>query len=683
MVSIKCKMCGGTLEFEQDATIGTCEFCGSKQTLPKTADDVLANLFNRANNLRLKCEFDKALSIYEKIVEQDDSESEAHWGIVLCRYGIEYVEDPATKTRIPTCHRTLYDAVTRDADYQAAIDYSDTLQQTIYEKEARAIDKIQKDILAIVQKEEPFDVFICYKETDENGKRTKDSVLANDIYHQLTQEGFKVFYAAITLEDKLGQEYEPYIFAALSTAKVMLVVGSKPEYFNAVWVRNEWSRFLNFMKTDRSKLLIPCYKDMDAYDLPEEFSHLQAQDMSKIGFIFDVVRGISKVIKKIDISEKRDAKEPNDNVNIELGHSISIIPLLERASIFLEDENWTDAESYFEKVLDIEPKNAKAYLGKLLVDLRVKDKEHLRLCHKSFRENYNYKKICQFGDDILKNEIEKILIEIEETQKKDVLLEKLLNILSNYSKEKENQIKNYELQMHLYFEKIKNSYDKSKLEEMYCIITQNPFFEQYKDEFFLKIYNEAIAINNTSKNEYDYSKAVELLNEVKEYYDVEELIDSCLQKQQDLKNKREQELNNKRIYTKACQIMNGSISEMKNAIAWFSEIIDYADSKEKLITTQKNLEAFEKMLNDNITQNEASESKKKNLESCVYFIICILLPVITLIMGCVTSWLSGILVFSFSVQLLCIPFVVFIKNSGFRLKMAAISIIMMIIAFII
>ena len=35
---------------------------------------------------------------------------------------------------------------------------------------------------------------------------------------------------------------------------------------------------------------------MDAYDLPEEFAHLQAQDMSKIGFINDVVRGIKKVI---------------------------------------------------------------------------------------------------------------------------------------------------------------------------------------------------------------------------------------------------------------------------------------------------------------------------------------------------------------------------------------------------
>ena len=297
MAVYRCKMCGGDVECNQGEIVGTCDSCGTKQTLPKTGDDNLSNLFNRANNLRLKCEFDRAEKLYEKIVETDDSEAEAHWCLVLCRYGIEYVEDPKTFKRIPTCHRTLYEAITSDPDYQSAIDYSDAVQQSIYESEAKAIDRIQKDILAVVKNEKPFDVFICYKETDETGKRTQDSVIANDIYYQLTQEGYKVFYSAITLEDKLGQEYEPYIFAALSSAKVMLVLGTKSEYFNAVWVKNEWSRFMRLMKSDKNKLLIPCYRDMDAYDLPDEFAHLQSQDMSKIGFVIDLMCGIQKILK--------------------------------------------------------------------------------------------------------------------------------------------------------------------------------------------------------------------------------------------------------------------------------------------------------------------------------------------------------------------------------------------------
>lgn len=391
-------MCGGSLEVNANETVATCAYCGTQQTLPKTDDDVISNLFNRANNLRLKCEFDKAAQIYEKIVEQDDSEAEAHWGIVLCKYGIEYVEDPKTGKRIPTCHRTLFEAVTTDTDYLAAIDYSDAAQQRIYESEARAIDRIQKDILAIVKNEKPFDVFICYKETDANGKRTIDSSIANDIYYQLTQEGFKVFFAAITLEDKLGQEYEPYIFAALNSAKVMLVLGTKPEYFSAVWVKNEWSRFLQLMKTDRSKLLIPCYRDMDAYDLPEEFAHLQAQDMGKIGFINDVVRGI----KKLTPEKAPQATVIKETVVATEQTNSNIAALLKRGFLALEDGEWQRADDFFEQALNQDAELAEAYLGKLMAELQVKKQEDLKDCAEPFDGNSNYQKVVRFGDESLK-----------------------------------------------------------------------------------------------------------------------------------------------------------------------------------------------------------------------------------------------------------------------------------------
>ncbi|MCR4615185.1 MAG: TIR domain-containing protein [Clostridiales bacterium] len=303
MATIKCKICGGMIEFPDGASVGVCDSCGLSQALPRFSDDSLKNMFERANALRQKCEFDKAEEIYNKMLEYVTNDPEIYWGIVLCRFGIEYVEDPRTMQRIPTCHRASFEALSSDFDYHKALDCADFNQKAVYEEEARKIDIIQRNILNVVQREQPYDIFICYKETDENGKRTTDAVLANDIYYQLTQEGFKVFYSAISLEDKLGQEYEPYIFAALNSAKVMLVIGSKPEYFESVWVRNEWSRFIKLTKSDRSRLLIPCYKDMDPYDLPSEFAHLQAQDMGKIGFINDLIRGIKKIIVKEEKAE--------------------------------------------------------------------------------------------------------------------------------------------------------------------------------------------------------------------------------------------------------------------------------------------------------------------------------------------------------------------------------------------
>ena len=329
MATLKCKMCGGDVPAQEGATFGTCDSCGSASTLPKASDERVANLFNRANHLRQLGEFDKALSAYENILTEDAANAEAHWGAVLCRYGIEYVEDTKTHKRVPTCHRAQFESILTDADYLSALEHSpDSYTKELYETEAKKISVIQKIILDISSKEEPFDVFICYKEATDGGSRTKDSTLAQDIYYQLTNDGMRVFFSRINLEDKLGQQYEPYIFSALSTAKIMLVVGTKPEHFNAVWVKNEWSRFLSLAKKDRNRLLIPCYRDMDAYDLPDEFTNLQAQDMGKIGFVQDLVRNIKKVLEASNLALEKPAKSAESPVVVP--HIFSDLAVQER-----------------------------------------------------------------------------------------------------------------------------------------------------------------------------------------------------------------------------------------------------------------------------------------------------------------------------------------------------------------
>ena len=259
------------------------------------------------------------------------------------------------------------------------------------------INEIQKGILAISRNEEPFDVFICYKETDASGRRTQDSVLANDLYHQLTQEGYKVFFSRITLEDKLGTAYEPYIFAALNSAKVMVVIGTKPEYFNAVWVKNEWSRYLSLIKNGARKTLIPAYKDIDPYDLPDEFAHLQAQDMSKLGFMQDLIRGIKKTVADESATFSNETSAASSSAA-----SNNIAPLIKRAFMFLEDGDFSKADEYCERVLDLDPENAQAYLGKLMAEQKVKKQENLANCNQPFDDNSNYKKAVGFADDDLR-----------------------------------------------------------------------------------------------------------------------------------------------------------------------------------------------------------------------------------------------------------------------------------------
>ena len=388
---VKCKMCGGELNISNENSICECEYCGTQQTIPTADNDKKINLFNRANRLRMNAEFDKAATVYASITAEFPEEAEAYWGLCLCKYGIEYVDDPLTGNKIPTCHRTLPESIMDDNDFDQACEYADAESKRLYREEAKAIDRIQQGILTIVASEEPFDVFICYKETDDNGDRTVDSELAQEIYDFLTEKGLKAFFARITLEDKLGKQYEPYIYAALHSAKVMLAVGTKYEYFDAVWVKNEWARFLDMMRYDKSKALIPCYKGIDAYDMPREFKNLQALDMGKIGWKQDLVRGI----KKLTASEEDKAKP--QVIQTYVGAGTNVENLMKRARLFMEDGEFDNAQEYLDKVLDENAEYAPAYVAKVCIPLRFNKEEQLRDAKKIFTGDPNWKKAIRFA----------------------------------------------------------------------------------------------------------------------------------------------------------------------------------------------------------------------------------------------------------------------------------------------
>ena len=520
MAIIKCKMCGGDLVIEQGNTVAECEYCGSKQTLPRLDNEKKLNLYDRANHFRRNNEFDKAMGIYEQILNEDNTDSEAYWSLVLCKYGIEYVEENGK--RVPTVNRAQFTSVLADEDYKSAIQYADIIQKSIYEAEAKAIDEIQKGILEISQKEEPFDVFICYKETDNNGRRTPDSVLATELYHELTKEGFKVFFSRITLEDKLGTAYEPYIFAALNTSKVMVALGTKPEYFNAVWVKNEWSRYLSLIKNGAKKILIPAYRDMDPYDLPEEFSHLQAQDMSKLGFMQDLVRGITKIVSV----EKPQTETVVKQTIITEGNA-NTAPLLKRAFMFLEDGDWNSADEYCEKVLDIDPECAEAYLGKLMAELRVRKKEELKDCKNPFEERNNCQKAMRFGDEAFTAFVKDCTKYINERNENERLINLYNNAVSKMnSANTEAEFKSASA----LFDEIKGFKDSESLSKQ-CL---------EKAEMARKdaILSEGKS-NMTGEVISNYESAIKLFESISGWKDADEQIEICKKKIEEIKAKEE------------------------------------------------------------------------------------------------------------------------------------------------
>ena len=411
MAIFKCKMCGGDLNVQEDTTVVVCEYCATTQTVSTSDDEKKVNLFNRANGLRMNSEFDKAAALYEQLVAEYPDDAEAYWGLCLCNYGVEYVDDPATGKKIPTIHRASFEKMDRDANYHKALENAAIGARTVYQEQAQEIDRIMGDVLAISRDEKPYDIFICYKESDQNGARTVDSVWAQNTYDALTARGYKVFFSRITLEDKLGTQFEPYIFAALNSARVMLAFGSCKENYNAVWVKNEWRRFWKLAAADRTKVLIPCFKDMAVSELPDEFRGLQAQDLGKIGAMQDILRGIDKVFGRTTIPGASSAVSSS-------AVAAQTAPLLKRAYMFLEDGSWIEADEYCEKVLDIDPENGMAYLGKLMVEMRARQPIDLMNCTRSFIQNKNYQKALRFNDEKTAESLRRCCQAVEETCKK-------------------------------------------------------------------------------------------------------------------------------------------------------------------------------------------------------------------------------------------------------------------------
>ena len=359
MASFRCKRCGGNLEVEIGVSVAGCNSCGMQQTVPMVSDEGRHANFNRAIMLRIKGEFDDAAKMYDRLIEEDDSDPEAYWGRLLSRHGVEYGEDPDAHKKLMLCRRPSAEFIVNDPDYELAISHADSARKTNYESEARAIDENQKAILNYSKNAKPYDVFLCYKNKDVKGGPSKDSMLANDIYNDLTEEGFNVFSVINTLVDTPEREYEKYIYQGLVSAKVMLVIGARPEYFKAPWVKNEWSRYLQFMKTDGTKHIIPCYQDVDLYDLPEEFVQLPARNITDPDFKNRIVADIKQCLSA-------------PAVVLPAGKASDIPALIQKGHVALENGKWDEADQIFEDVLQINPDYAEAHLGKFMAKSKQK-----------------------------------------------------------------------------------------------------------------------------------------------------------------------------------------------------------------------------------------------------------------------------------------------------------------------
>ena len=117
-----------------------------------------------------------------------------------------------------------------------------------------------------------FEVFISYKNSGQDGERTRDAELAFALHEQLQAQGIKSFCSTLSLA-KMGQgAYKDAINQALDAARVMVVVGTSTDHIMSPWVKYEWGSFHDDLLTGRKQggTLCSFIAGMNPNDLPRE-----------------------------------------------------------------------------------------------------------------------------------------------------------------------------------------------------------------------------------------------------------------------------------------------------------------------------------------------------------------------------------------------------------------------------
>ncbi len=288
-----CNICGANYEYKNGKWF--CPACGAYRAEELSGEEV-SLLYNAAQALRLNS-FDMAEDLYADIIRKYPQNSLGYWGFVQAKYGIKYEIDSDGKS-IPSCYNSTYGDFQKDSYFQKAVELAESETRAYYTEQAERIAAVCREWQQEASQYN-YDIFISFKATDDFGNETADCREMQNLYTALTERGYKVFFSPVSMRMYAGKNYDAYIFNALDKAKVMILYGSRPEYFTSTWISNEWTRYLR--KMDRGEknphsLLVVC-DGLSPEALPRPLRHLQALDAQQKTFYIDLFRVVDGLMK--------------------------------------------------------------------------------------------------------------------------------------------------------------------------------------------------------------------------------------------------------------------------------------------------------------------------------------------------------------------------------------------------
>ena len=164
------------------------------------------------------------------------------------------------------------------------------------------------------------EVCICYIENDNNGRRTKDSILSQELYQKLEAKNIRTFYERVSASDLADDDLEQMRYSAIYSANVILAVGTSVENFEAIL--EKYGQYF----TD--KTVIPFCADIKPADIPPSLSKIQAIDYAAIGWESDLIKGVLRILGREAEIEQQEKKASSRKIKAIIISIIAAICLI-------------------------------------------------------------------------------------------------------------------------------------------------------------------------------------------------------------------------------------------------------------------------------------------------------------------------------------------------------------------
>ena len=406
-----CGICGGAVSADENGVSGVCGHCGNKMMYP--GSDI--KKINRITYLRNSPRFDEAEKLAKELTEDFPDDCEAHWNLLLCEYGIQYVREGSNLYAV--CRKDISElpAFKESENYKAAVEKASEELRPGYVELGDAIEDSVSITRNVLKQEKSYDVFILSRDN----ATAEEDIEGDKIYLRFTSNlDFSTFYAPEMMKETDAVEKAAQTVFALKNSKIFLPSFRTKDDLHDGFLEYAVNMFCAEAKKDKEKLVFPIFdaSAMLFQQLPEKL--VWYDDIFNCADD-EFMREISDKVESI-LKPEVNAIEPETLVTATAANKENLV---KRAYMFLEDGEFETADSYFDKILDIDIEDSRAYIGKLLAECKLRNEDEIPNLPQTVTDDKNFKKALRFATPEQKARYEALngaIVERIETEKREI-----------------------------------------------------------------------------------------------------------------------------------------------------------------------------------------------------------------------------------------------------------------------